>query len=76
MAFNFIFNAVVAVLLGIIGILYIVHGYEQHKREEMEQAAQNRFDREGFFQSYLSIIFGSFSLVMSLLTLMKVMLLR
>ncbi len=76
MAFNFIFNAVVAVLLGIIGILYVVYGYEQHRQEEMKQAAQNRFDRGGYFQSYLSIIFGSFSLVMSLLILMKVMLLR
>lgn len=71
-----IFNLVSAILLAIIGVLYIVYGYEQHKREEMEQAAQNRFSREDFFQSYLSIIFGSFSLVMSLLTLMKVMLLR
>lgn len=76
MVFNFIFNTVVAVLLCIIGILYIVYGYEQHRQEEMKQAAQNRFDREGFFQSYLSIIFGSFSLVMSLFTLIKVMLLR
>ena len=71
-----VFNLVSAILLAIIGVLYIVYGYEQHKREEMEQAAQNRFDREGFFQSYLSIIFGSFSLVMSFLTLIKVMLLR
>lgn len=71
-----VFNLVSAILLAIIGVLYIVYGYEQHKRKEMEQAAQNRFSREDFFQSYLSIIFGFFSLVMSLLTLMKVMLLR
>lgn len=76
MVFNFIFNTVIAVLLGIIGILYIVYGYEQHRQEEMKQAAQNRFDREGFSQYYLSIIFGSFSLVMSFLTLIKVILLR
>lgn len=74
--FSFIFNTIVAVLLGIIGVLYIVYGYEQHRQEEMKQAAQNRFSREDFFQSYLSIIFGSFSLAVSLLTLMKVMLLR
>lgn len=71
-----VFNLISAILLAIIGVLYIVYGYEQRKREEMEQAAQSRFSREDFFQSYLSIIFGSFSLVMSLLTLIKVMLLR
>ena len=69
-----IFNIIISILLAIIGILYIVYGFEQHKREEMKQAAQNRFDRSGFSQSNLFIIFGAFSLVIALLNYIKILL--
>ncbi len=70
-----IFNFIISILLAIIGVLYIAYGLEQYRQEEMKQAAQNRFDRKGFYHSNLSIIFGVFSLVIALLNYMKVLLL-
>lgn len=70
-----IFDFIVSILLAIIGVLYITYGFEQHREERMKQAAQNRFDKKGFYHSNLSIIFGAFSFVIALLNYMKILLL-